>query len=319
MQTKNKQKSLLVIRTPFQAWLVKKIIVQENIKIYDIIYFTHNNSDEDKFYYNVLSSHAKFSCYLFVKPRRRDVLTQAQLRYEARKWFSGGFYDKVFISSISSFLANSLANHFRSAKIITFDDGAANIFSNGIFFNEPTGLKNYLYRKVFRVASLSDFKSKISYHYTIYPDHDNIVESGKVVSLDSGWLSERAKNCERAKVYFIGAPFHEVFNSDQIKSIVVYLQSIEVDYYVRHPRENEPLSSNIPFLEKRGKIAEEAIIDDADGRPVVLIGFLSTVMFNLAECAQRRVILVPEDTEKYSILIKLAHKSGCEIVKINDW
>ena len=95
-----------------------------------------------------------------------------------------------------------------------------------------------------------------------------------------------------------------------------YVRQLGVDVYVRHPREHEPLGLAAPFLDKRGRIAEEAILDDADGRSIVLVGFLSSVMFNLASCAKTRVVLVPPGAASHNKLIELARKVGCEIVSI---
>jgi len=40
----DESRSLVIVRTPLQAWLVKKVLVEESVDKYDLLYFTRNDS-----------------------------------------------------------------------------------------------------------------------------------------------------------------------------------------------------------------------------------------------------------------------------------
>ena len=46
-ETDHENRSLVLVRTPFQAWLVMRVLKEEGVGCYDVIYFTQNNSEEE--------------------------------------------------------------------------------------------------------------------------------------------------------------------------------------------------------------------------------------------------------------------------------
>lgn len=315
----NRQYALVLVRTPFQAWLVEKVLEAEQVASFDVLYFTQNDSPEDRFYYMRLAENARGKKYVFVPRQARDLLNH--VRFAANAWQAvfGKRYDSTIVSSIDSYVLNAISNRRLAGKLVTFDDGTANYNQVGVYFNEPSSLRGRLYRYLFRAKSIIATRARISRHYTIQPEFKNIVDSDRLQAI-AGWehSTEKQDVSSLPKTFFIGAPFHEVLDHRQIEILELHARKIGIDVYVRHPRELEPLDLVAPFLEKCGKIAEEAILDDAAGRPIVLVGFLSSVMFNLAACAHRRIILVPTGSERHSALSELACKSGCEIVQLDE-
>ncbi|XOB91196.1 glycosyltransferase family 52 [Pseudomonadota bacterium 24LQ007] len=312
-------KALFIVRTPFQAWFCERLIERLGIGCYDFLYITHNNSKEDVFYYNSLSSGARNSRYVFVKPALFDVFTNLKLVYRVRGWFSKDRYDCVYMASINSYIINSLACSFHDAELFSFDDGAANLVEDGPYYISDSSFRSWFYNAIFRAQPVEKVRKKISRHYTIYRGFNNIVEEERLSYLD-GWAPNRRRNVDysqvdKSKRYFIGAPFHEVMSKAEIDSMLRLLGDVRIDGYIRHPREIQPLSIDAPIIDKGGRIAEDVIIDCSGGCPVQLYGYLSTVMINLKDYAEKKVVFVSEGSVN-SRLSELALESGCEIVYV---
>ena len=308
-------KTLLVVRTPFQAWLAQKVLEKEEVKSFDIVYFTQHDSEEDRYYYSQLSHKSNQSDYIFVRPQRFDILSHLIFRLKAHKWYQQENYDLVIYASIDALVPNSLISKHKHAKLITFDDGAANVFINGIFNNEAGAFRNKFYRMMIRSKSLKAIKNRISRHYTTYSNKDNIVESKRLFYLD-GWGCSSQSTLDDVKTYFIGAPFEEIMNTEQIIRLENYVRQLQIDCYVTHPRERKTLNISAKFLKKNGRIAEDAIISDAKGRKIRLVGWLSTVMLNLESICEDSVVLLPKESIQTPELTKLSMDFGCRVILI---
>lgn len=309
--------ALVLVKTPFQAWLVEKVLQTEKVATYDLLYFTQNDSEEDRFYYGRLAENACAARFVFVPRQARDLLNHVRFALSAWPFVFGKRYDASIVSSIDSYVLNAVANRCAAGQLVTFDDGAANYNQEGAYFRDPFSWRARNYRRLFRAKSITETRARVTRHYTIHPNLKNIVDEDRLHTI-AGWEFSSAvgERTGSPKIYFIGAPF-QILSSRQINLLESHARGIGVDVYVRHPREREPLDLAVPFLEKWGKIAEEAILDDAVDRPIVLVGSLSSVMFNLASCADRRIIFVPRDLQRHGSLIDLARKSGCEILLLD--
>ncbi len=306
-------KALVVIRTPFQAWLAQKVLEKEEVENFDIVYFTQNNAEEDQYYYSQLSHQSNKSDYIFVRSQRFDIFSHFIFRLKAHKWYKQGNYDLVMYASINALVPNSLISKHKHAKLITFDDGAANVFINGIFNSEAEAFRNKFYRIIMRSKSLEVVKDRISRHYTTYPSKDNIVESKRLYYLD-GWGYKSISS--QVKTYFIGAPFEEIMNTEQIIRLENHVKQLKIDCYVAHPRERTTLNIGVKLLEKNGRIAEDAIIADAKGKNIRLVGWLSTVMLNLESVCEDSVVLLPKESNQVQELTKLSRDFGCRVILI---
>lgn len=306
--------TLLIIRTPFQAWFVEQILKQERIEQFDIIYITQNNSEEDRYYYSQLKSKARNGSYVFVKQQKFDVLNTIFLRIKLRSWYKVGSYNKIIYASITALVANSLVANFPTSELITFDDGAANIVTSDEYHFESKSKNYLLYRYLLGALSINNIKSRISRHYTLYLDFENIVDSARLIYLD-GWNSKNTTQ-GKTKTYFIGSPFEEVMNENQILRLKNYVKKLNIDFYVTHPRERKVLDVNIDILNKQGLIAEEAIIINARDNPIVLVGWFSTVMLNMGSICENRIVLLPKESTQTPELTKLSMDFGCKVILI---
>lgn len=308
-------KALLVIRTPFQAWLAQRVLEKEQVSDFDLVYFTQNNSDEDKYYYTQLAMQASKSQYIFIQRQYFDIFSHILFKIKAIKWYFFKNYDFVMYASINALVPNSLVSKYNKSELITFDDGAANIVKQGMFYNELDTLRAKVYRIILGANSLKFIKKRIKRHYSIYPNHPNIVESDRLIHLKS-WDVDYNRVQDEVRTYFIGAPFEEVMNSDQIARMVSYLKKLDITAYVAHPRERKILDIGVKQLNKNSRIAEDAIIADAEGRAIRLVGWFSSVMFSLEVVCVQRIILLPTDSLQSIELAEICKKSGCHPIFI---
>ena len=290
-------------------------MVEEEIIVFDLIYFTQNNSDEDKNYYQILSSKARNSSYYFVQPKRPSIFNCILLKVKSINWYSKIDYDNIFLASIDAKYITSLVRHYKKAKLITFDDGTANIYKDDAYFIEPKQLRQYIYHFLIQSLTLDKIKSRIHHHYTMYKGFENIVEDSKLRFLDK-IQCKNIKDFEGIKTYFIGTPFEEVMSAAQILRLEDFVKTQDIDAYVAHPRERNMLDIGVPILSKHGRIAEDAIIADAGNKRIRLVGWFSSVMLNLESVCESRIVLLPKDGVGSNELYELSKKSGCTPILI---
>jgi beta-galactosamide-alpha-2,3-sialyltransferase len=316
MNQVNKRSALLLLRTPFQARMAERILQDETVSAYDLVYFTQDDSIEDRYYFNRLSAKANNAQYCYAPRRLFDILSHFNFCYQAKKWYENQGHDLTLLASINAHVINAISRKQVQSELVTFDDGLVNIGSWGPYYIDGLQWRNSFYRKIMGTANLASTKSRIARHYTLYPQFENIVETGRLKTL-CGWrrYDEQSIDCT-TKTYFIGQPFEEVLTFDQIAGLKKYLKTLAIDLYVRHPREKISLNLGVPYLNKRGQIAEDAIVSDAGLSQVHLIGWFSTVLFNLGNVAQRRTMLLINSDPTTNEMAKFATKAGCEVVLI---
>jgi len=316
-----KSPNLLIVRTPFQAWFCLQLIDHLDIANYDLLYITHNNSEEDKSYFSRLSSSATISDYAYLPPERFDLFTHLKLRLRLRSWFRDCGYKSVYAASINSLVINSLICRLSFAKLYTFDDGAANLVKGGPYYSDPATNRMMLYRSLFRGLAVEKIRERIARHYSLYKGFGNIVDDNRITYLE-GWRDEHelARDTsflrERTKRYFIGAPFEEVMSGQEIEKMIELMLAVGIDGYIKHPREKKELPIGGIILDKGGRIAEEVILEDSAGCAVELYGFLSSVMINLRGVSGKRVVFLPGH-HRLTGVGELARESGCQEVYLN--
>lgn len=307
--------TLVMIRTPLQAWIVNQVLEKEGIDIFDIFYLTHNDSAEDNYYYNKLSLKSRNSEYFVVNPKRHYALTDIFLKLKLLRFYGKHTYDTLIVASIDALFVSLTVRKYYESELVTFDDGTANINIDTSYHVESKNKKILIYRYLMNGLSLEKVKKNIVRHYTLYKGYKNIVDTTKLVYLD-GWSENICRDKTKSKTYFIGAPFTEIMTEDEINRLKDYVRKLEVDYYVKHPREREILDVGGKVLNKRGRIAEEAIISDAGDCSIVLVGWFSTVMLNLGQLCESRIVLLPKDSHLTPEASKISRKAGCTPILI---
>lgn len=306
--------SLIIIRTPFQAFLVNEVIEAERINFFDLIYFTQNDSEEDKYYFKLLSLKARKSEYHYWKPNKPSILSSFIFKFKTLQWYKNNNYSSIICASIDAHYISSIIDKYSTAQLITFDDGAANIYEDGIYYQEPSQLRHKVYRYLLKSLTLSEVKSRIHHHYTVYEGMPNIVPQNKLKLIKNFREKSLNKESTGSKTYFISAPFEEVMTKQQISRLKDLVNNLNVDWYVKHPRESRKLAIDAPYLDKKGRIAEEAILKDAQGNDIILFGWFSSVLLNMGDLCQKRTVLLAKDSANTEKLVNLSKDAGCEVI-----
>jgi hypothetical protein len=199
---------------------------------------------------------------------------------------------KLFLASIDLYpLAMALkVNVF--AKLVTFDDGTANIQirSSSYHSEEPLvgdSVKRKIARWLFPEGARRFCRDRIIEHYTIYPHHNNIVDSNKLRAIKVDWKatlqeSDISRLDRGVKVVMLGAVYEELLcNGWKELFDKAYIQC---DIYLPHPRERRIPADSSKVIECEAPA--EAVISfllHEYSNKVTLLHFNSSVALSFAE------------------------------------
>ncbi|QGM45239.1 glycosyltransferase family 52 [Methylocystis heyeri] len=287
--------ALVLCRTPSQANLVDRVLRHERVDSFDLLYFTHQASPEDRRYFSLLAQRARQAKFIHVPPSRRDILNHIRFRVHAGAFMCDLRRDIVVLASIDCYVFNAIAKRQAGAQLVTFDDGLANIVASGAYRRAGYEGREEAYRRLFGASRLDELRNRIARHYTIFPNFENIVPRDRLRPIDP--LPDGALPQVQGPVFFIGQPFHEFLTPERIARLSAFLRKRQIDFYVRHPRERQSLDIGAREFDKQGLIAEDAILQSCgDARPEI-IGLTSTVLFSLPPQRATKTMLVFRDGE----------------------
>lgn len=312
------KKSLFLCATPLQAKIALKIISEQCVESFDVLYFTFSNSNEELNYYTMLSRNSKFSSYVHIRKKCRgfnSISTLLKIPFINNEIYNKK-YSEIYLASIDNFIFLSILKNNPSAKIIGFDDGTANITPSSSYYNFKKSRKFKLVSLFFRFPTPDDIRFKMDKYFSIYPGFDNYVDKNKIVYISVFDSGDSSVNTEEIVTFFIGQPFSEYLDSKNIDKIKEWLMNQKIDYYVAHPREVVPIISNIPLLNKKGMLAEDAIYEKSSGRLIRIISLYSTVLFNIDCGSADKIYLSVVDSKGESERLQLISKTGSKVVSI---
>jgi N-acetyllactosaminide alpha-2,3-sialyltransferase len=305
--------ALVMLRTPLQAVLVESILPLEHISDFLLLYYTQNDAAEDRYYFARLARRASRALYCHAPPRRFDVLGYADFLLQARRWLRDHDCDLTLLASIDNYVLNAIASRQHRSELVTFDDGMANFFRSGNYHLDRVNRRGRFYRRLLGGRNLDDLKRTIARHYTLHAGLANIVPADRLRPL-AGWAGGGKGSGGELRRFFIGAPFEEVMTPPQIARFERYLRQQNCDHYVRHPRERRVLDIGAPLLDKRGRIAEEAIMEAANGCRLQLVGWFSTVLLNLSSLVEKCTVVLFAESRGTEEQAALASTVGCDVV-----
>lgn len=311
--------ALVLCCTPFQAVLVKEVLRHEQVDNYNLIYLALNNSDEDKFYYRVLARKAKRSQYICARETRYDILRHILVCNEIDKDMARGV-DLIALSSFDSLAFRQTVCQSPGADIITFDDGSGYINQRSDLSVPRHPLREGIYGWLLGARTRDNFKKRVSRHYSIYPGLTNIMPSAiiRYINLFPDTLDNKISREESGvgTTVFIGQPLRDDVAAAYVDGLKTYLSSLKLDYYMRHPRESEPLIRDVPLLEKDGRIAEEVIFELAKRQRLTIISGFSSVLLNVSANIAEKVMILDRKNDKDVSLANLGASTGCKILFI---
>jgi len=309
--------ALILCRTPFQAVVIKRVLIEEEIKEFDLVYLTQNNSEEDLHYYAELAAIAGKSQYVYIMEKKFDILAQVIHYVCINSIFKLlNAYRKVVVSSFDSLAFRKIVSKNRNAEVISFDDGTGYINKHSSYMEEYQNLRSLIYTKAFAVPGKREFIKTINRHYSVYRGFENIISAELVRFIDVFNYDSMLQNKGARINIFIGQPFDEYMDPDYIGKLRGLVYSLGIEYYIMHPRELRPLVGNIPILPKNGRIAEEAIFKICDGRRPAIFGGFSSVMFNISSDVADKVMILSDDNEEHATLAGLGKMAGCQILYV---
>lgn len=307
-------KALLLMVTPLQAHVAQKALEDLGNPEYDLLFFTRFRNTQTELAFNKLAKHADNAKLFSTNLSRPDLAVQLMFWIPAVKtlkhWRQS--YSLVMFGSVDSPFLSGLAVR-TGGTLITVDDGSGNILTDGQYFVVEHILRNRLQRKFFGSPSLGSLRNLIETHYTFAAQFENIVPQEKVRGV-YGWGSAGQESLVEKEITFVIGTTDWDLTARQIEVIQHSYRKYDVDYYVTHPMQKISLLPEVPELDKKGQLGEDAILEAAGNRNIHLLGTFSTMFVTLGNRAARKTLLIPPGHESY---IEIGKKLGCDIVRLD--
>lgn len=312
--------ALMILRTPLQAHLAHQVLSLEGITDYDLIYFTQNNSEEDRLYFSRLSTGSGYRRYIFNRSREPDIVNHLMFRFSLRNCFIDFKRCYVIIGSVDAPVIRALLQRQKTSTLLTIDDGSANINKLSIYHDRKRSWRYRAYSYLLHSEPIEKVYDRIRRHYTLFCGIENIVEEERLCYLPSVCPEIRSARQDGSRTYYVGQPIPSKHRDAMTATVKEILGDQKIDLYVRHPREELPLDIDAPFLDKKGLIAEEAILRDAAGRAVNIISGFSTATLNLAPFVRSANIIIHPgiDQGMSKEIERLAKLVGCTVHRLHE-
>lgn len=254
-----KQKSLIICATPLQMLIAEKIIELNDDQDFYLIAFFLNDSNKYSFYFEKLKNRVikSFIFFPISESGRQKELFINFLKFRKRYNFEFGeiYFKNYYLASIDSrYIQWIISNKNFNSKVFTFDDGVANIFKNGIYYQKliPSLIKRIVWRFLGVTLYMEDIKKESYLHYTIYHNVKNIIDNTFELNL---FVNDNNDNNNKCYNLFLGQPYKEISHEIDSNYISKILDRFEIDFYFPHPRENsmkryenvEYIDSNLVF------------------------------------------------------------------------
>lgn len=308
--------TLVIARTPLQAWIAQTIVHDEHLRPFDLVYITHEDSSEDRRLYDRLEALSRESYYIFERYKVFDFINHLSVFRRLPRSIFTDTYEIILMASIDAPVPSSIISRNKSANLMTFDDGIANIVTSGIYQSNSLSMRQKLLRLALSAPSMKELKRRIVRHYSLFPGLPNIVEPFRVTSVNLLRGNQPISNGLKPIKYFIGQPLHGIFTREQIKKISIYLNLLDIDFYVRHPREMGYPLIDVPLMDKKGLLAEEAILLNSGNRPTEIYTCFSAAAFILRAYVCKSILIIPDDFRLSSDIASAANSLGVQVVNL---
>lgn len=307
---------LLIVRTPLQAKVAQFALEAEGDPVYDLLFFTRQKSLKNLHSFESLGKGAQRKFLVFVPSGFRWFLSEL-LFYALGRAILGMWresYATVVFGSLDSPPLAALATHFRS-RLVTVDDGSANIFPRSSYFQEQTGMRLATLQRLTRSPNLQKIVEMVDKHYTIFPGYENVIETKKLVPVPNWPAVRNADTNTSPTVVFISTAEHQFMSSSELGIFQKYIAALNIDYKISHPMDEKLSFNQIPELPHAELLAEEALGNVSPNFSIHLVGAVSTVMITASKLAARRTVILFERDRHLGPLFEAV---GCEIVSLSS-
>ncbi|MEM1340809.1 MAG: glycosyltransferase family 52 [Pseudomonadota bacterium] len=302
-----KERSLVVCTSPFQAIIVQRIFHEGYLSDFDLLFVTEFDSAKHRHYFAQTALLAEKSLYLYIK-KRKNSLQFLNLFFNTLNFTR---YNRVFISIIVPWYMRFILELHRDAVMVSFDDGWGNILERGRRLLELESEYDQLHAKYFDIP-IERYLMRSVKHFTFEDRYPCMFPNAELVSIS---IFRYPPDVARSRGEGIAVVAGHPTNGSRILATAErFTQSVSYIYYVPHPREevHESLTPEIEVI-RTDKIIEEVIIDLLkESKDIMLIAGRSTSLLTLGEINIRKIYIIDDEDDGF---IELALHAGCEIVR----
>lgn len=258
--------NLIICTTPFQVLLAEKIFNKRPNEEYIFRYISINKSDKTEYYYRRLADKINNSEFIHADFKNGVELIVFCIK-EKIKSILNNEYSKVNRIILGSIDNNHIHIHIHIHNIIhnnknvvieTFDDGTANLYKESFFYQDtPFSRKMRVLRWFLcRGTDMALLKRMDVKHYSVYKNRENIINNVEYLPLFSyeNKIGNSSANNHIERL-FLGQPIYEMdttrtYDKAKHKHLIIKLaQSLEIDYFIPHPREEYYLELEDKYID----------------------------------------------------------------------
>ncbi|MFJ3455771.1 glycosyltransferase family 52 [Scandinavium goeteborgense] len=271
---------LYICFTPLQSLIASQILERSNNSA-ALFYYTDTDNEKNRHYFNSLSEKMKLSKYY---SRKFSIILLIKLFLFAKKLRT---VNTVYLASVDNQIVHYLLSYLDFNRIITFDDGTANISYNSLFYRriETSKFKRIIHFLFGRQYYREKVIEESLLHYSIYKNKRNIHSFVEHIPLlNTNNIATGAKN-KRIKSIFLGTVYRDVANTPRDANllhcaVLSFLSGLDDVIYLPHPRERNTIFEDYTLCTEN--IAEDVIINYLkQGFNVDVYGFGSSAQFNI--------------------------------------
>lgn len=279
-------KNLFFAVTPFNLYLIKRILDKHPGGTSIIIYHHISNSNLQKVTHQLQKINAEhdvvtlelgqFSSGLF-----RQIYTVFQMVMMKKNKIKN-----VYLASLN----HSVFHYVMEKKLsyenfLTFDDGTANISESSPYFSKHNTLniKERFLRFILNInLDHCVVKSNSEKHFTVFDKKLNAVQPPNMesISMKSNLKSKGLLQKDKLRI-LLGTPY-DAQDKDTIRMLECLKSQYSINKYIPHPREDLQYATGVFDVIDKPEIAEETIYEYAANQCVEVYGFYSTTLANLA-------------------------------------
>ena len=321
--------NLIICMTPLQVLIAKKIIEDSESNGCIGIYMTYTDNKKHRHYYEVLKEFCESTSFILLD--NRNSIQRLRTYYTIKNQYNKlELPDKVikniFFASIDTMFVQYVFSRINFNRLITFDDGTANIFQNSRYFiQQKQSLSKIIFRKLIglKLSTIEDVKKLSTLHYSVYPDEKNIISNVKEVSLFNNKLNRDNDSNFKIKRIILGQPLDSFIGAGNYKNIVLKISKyLSVDYFFPHPRENVEFCEHLNVIDSE-LIIEDYLIKELEANPNLrfeLYTFFSSSVLLIRNFERVSVNIVANDLlmEEFKKYYDFLENRGVKLIKLDN-
>ncbi|WP_416406701.1 glycosyltransferase family 52 [Acinetobacter baumannii] len=310
----DKKTSLVICFTPLQMLIAEKIVAQQ--PSVDLIVVALNNNEKYIYYYNNFHHPNITKQYYLFDNNKSKFFKFINIVKFNKNFKLEKFYENIYVSSIDNKYTHKILSTVNFKNLYTYDDGAANVVKNSIYFKQTfmSKLKDILFKLMGVEFNLNKIKKISRKHYTIYKGIQNIVEQTEYISIIEKKEDNRNISVDQEIKIFLGQPLKDIDKNFDVLALKKLLVMEGINYHFRHPRETDEA-----FFEeiKTSYIFEDFFAKELSKyRKVIIYALSSTAALNIISLDNVEVRLINNDAIniRYPDLVRLFINSGAVLL-----